>query len=661
MRSVTFMGHLVTSPPYQSDRAAFGAPYPAAAVAIATLYGAVLAVLKWIPVNDALTFIPVLWIVVRLLDHAAPSVRGLALHLVTQIFVLAWIFHLWTLGYEGRNAVFGGILPWSDSHDYYSSALGLIHGDPMIYAAKRPIFAAVLAALLRLFDGNLRLPLLLFAMVGAWTIALATLEIWKTHGWRAAFLVCALLLLSERQWAGFIQTEHVGLPLGLIGFVLMWRAVARRDENSLWLAAAGLFAITVALMARAGPFFILPALALWAARELPGGRWKLVGVAGLAVLAGVMVHETVQLTTAAGETFNDYPAIAYGLMHGKDFTFLAAAHPELAGMSDAARTALSWKLVMGEAIAHPLLLIGGLVRSFLDLFVTPNGLFGFVWRNPDDIVLENGAAVHAALSHYGLMGPLILWYRSEGLYSVLNAAAMGALAAAFVVATVWALVALYRRPADAFATMLRYAVAGVLLSAPFTPPWITSSHQVEVATLAFLAAVPATIFAGPLPAAFPVPSWRLALAPAGFAAALLLGVALLRWAPVQAPMCRASPVVQIYPSTMVRVTPERSLSLHDKARADLAQSMLYLARHNQDLTSSVGPYLEDGTVYVAAYDACDGRSKLLVDDRGLLDLNQGWQTPPLCALGSRDVMRVGVCPLQRRRKRRPAGASSPRT
>ena len=84
-------------------------------------------------------------------------------------------------------------------------------------------------------------------------------------------MVYALLLLSERQWAGFVQTEAIGLPLGLIGFTLIWRATAGREADpakARLLAVIGLFAISVALMARAGPFFILPALAIWCAWRL---------------------------------------------------------------------------------------------------------------------------------------------------------------------------------------------------------------------------------------------------------------------------------------------------------------------------------------------------------------------------------------------------------
>ena len=623
-----------------------------AAVLIAVLYAIVLAILKCLPVNDALTLAAAIWSIFLILERCTLRTRILALHVATQVLVLAWVVHLWTLGYEGRNAVFGGILPWSDSYDYYNDALRLVHGNLMEYGSKRPIFPTVLAALLRLFDGNLRAPLLLFAAFAAWTVALATSEVWKTHGWRAAIVVYALLLLSERQWAGFVQTEAIGLPLGLIGFMLIWRATAGREAEpakARLLAVIGLFAISVALMSRAGPFFILPALATWCAcRLLPADvRWpkrlKFFGVASLALIAGVAVHQAVLHLTANGATFGDYPAIAYGLLHGQDFTLLAAAHPHLATLAGSARVHEAWQIVLADATAHPLLAVGGLAQSFADLFVSRAGLFGFVWRNPDDILLENGAVLRASIAQHGIVGPLYLWVGSLGLYSLLNAVAMAIFAVAFVVATVVAIVALYRRRGDAFATLLRYAITGVLLSAPFTPPWITSSHQIQTATLAFLAAVPAIMLLGKTQAAQRPVSRRLILVPVGFGLALLLVAALLRLAPLRLPICQPATgdVMRLYPSTIVSVVPARTLNLRERAGADLFYSIQYLRRHNQTFTESIVPFLKDGTIYVAAYDACDNRTKILIDDSRALNLsNREWQNVSAWPLAEPNVMHV---------------------
>jgi hypothetical protein len=222
---------------------------------------------------------------------------------------------------------------------------------------------------------------------------------------------------------------------------------------------------------------------------------------------------------------------------------------------------------------------------------------------------------------------------------------MAIFAVAFVIATVVAIVALYRRHGDDFTTLLRYAIAGVLVSAPFTPPWITSSHQVQTATLAFLAAVPATMLLGRARTACQPISRRLILLPIGIGLALLLAATLLRLAPLHPPVCQRTNVrvVQLYPSTIVSVVPARTLNLRERARADLFYSIRYLKRHNQGFTASIVPFLKDGTVYVAAYDACDNRTKILVDDSRSLNLsNRDWQDVTARPLAEPKVMRVTV-------------------
>src|SRR5690606_30128791 len=114
--------------------------------------------------------------------------------------------------------------------------------------------SVALSALLRVTNGDLRVSFVLMALAGAWATAIAALEVWKTHGYRSALLVYLLLLFIERRWTGFVQTEHFGLPLGAIAFVLVWRAHYARKARaskaaSPLLVLAALFALTLALVA----------------------------------------------------------------------------------------------------------------------------------------------------------------------------------------------------------------------------------------------------------------------------------------------------------------------------------------------------------------------------------------------------------------------------
>ncbi|WP_394826956.1 hypothetical protein [Pendulispora albinea] len=634
-------------------------------IALALVYGVILAVLKWVPRYDCMVAMLMLAAVFRLLD-GNPR-RALALHAITQILLVSFLVHLWTLGYEGRNAIVGGILPVSDSNGYYDDALRLVFGERFLeHSSKRPLFATVLAGFLRLSGSSLRVALLLFALASAWAVARASLEVWRTHGAKSAFVVYAILFFFERRWTGFIQTEQLGLPLGVIGFVLFWRAHARDARGTPgrereWLVYAGLSAISLALMARAGAFFVLPALLWWAARPFSGKeRLRVLAMGSAAALAPYAVHSAVLHFVGNGVTFSDYPAIFYGLVHGEDYTYLFQTHPTLAELPVSDRVAATWKIVFDEARAEPLQVLAGFVKSGAGLFTSPYGMFSYVWTNPDDLALEDAAAVRAAMASDGLLGPLLLWRRTFGIYSLLNAGAMGLLGGAFVLGALYALYVVFvRARRDPELSLLRHAMAGVLLSAPFTPPWITSGQQVQTATLAFVAALPAVILGsrrtwpdGASPrtsadaqrGAAPNDARRsrdpLIYVPAVFVGVVASIVAWMRLWPERLPVCAApgEHLVLPFEGTAVEVEPERSLRFRGKAISDLRFSLGYLGKHNPEIADSVSPYVQAGTVYVSVFDACDARAKIVIDDAHRVELAPSWRKLEATPLASPRVL-----------------------
>lgn len=613
---------------------------PLVCIAAAASYGILLAVAKAVPRYDCIALPIVLWLVFRRLDDATPRGRAFGLHGVTLVLLGSFLLHLWTLGYEGRNAVFGGILPWSDSYDYYGDSLRLLHGDRFAeVGSKRPLFSVALAAILRVNGGDLRIAFVVFAVVGAWATALASLEVWKTHGYRSALVVYLALLFIERRWTGFVQTEHFGLPLGAIAFVLVWRANAMRGDPSAHararrLVLAALFALTLALLARTGSFFVLPALGLWAARTfLPRDRRRRLGflaVAGGVVLAGFAENRAIVAAAGSGVMFSDYPGIVYGMMHGKGFDHLGRKHPELSALPIGERVPAAWGVVRSEAKERPTLLAGGLLRSGAGLFVSPSGMFGYAWTNPDDHVLEDTPAVRASMREHGMvLGPLLLWRERLGLHSLLNAGAMALLGVALVVSSLGAAYVVFvRRRRDPELSLLRWSFAGILLSAPFLPPSITSGQQTQTATMAFAAALPAVVFLArrDRAAARPGPYTRLVLAPPAIGAALALAVVWMRVAPARPPPCGAEEhLVRVFSTTDVEVAASRPsvLAVRTNAEADLRASLPLLSKHNGELVRSVTPFIRPGTRYVFAYDACDSRAKVLVDDARALPASAG--------------------------------------
>ncbi len=598
------------------------------------------AILKWVPHYDCIVFVLVVLAAFRALEMLDPRPRTIALHALTQVLVFAYVVHLWTLGYEGRNAVLGGTMPMSDSFDFFEDALRLWHGERFGEpASKRPFFPSLLAVLLGLTGGSLRAALVPFAIAAAFTTALATNAVWKTHGWRSAFFVWLLLFFFDRRWAGFVQTEHVGFPLGLIGFTMIWRANALIDarppdeiedserSRATKLVLSGIACLAIGLMARAGAFFILPAIALWGARALASKRnerLRFLAFAAGAMAVGWGGHKVLLALTGQGVTFSDYAGIFYGMMHGQDYTFLHERHPELPALAVHERVPAAWKIILAEAKAEPSKVIIGFFKSGIGLFTHPNGMFGYVWRNPDDSALENAALMREVMKNEGLLGPLFHWRRTLGTYSLLNSLPMGVMAVVFVLGTAWStFVVLVRKRKERSLSLLRWAIAGVITSAPFTPPWITSGQQVQTVTLAFVAALPAVVLFGrPDDAELPEPerTWpRIVFFPIAFVAIVLALVGALRASPAARPQCGegTARVVRIFPGTMVDVEENRSLSFRKKGIRDLEYAMTFLTRHNRD-ARSIAPHVKVGTRFVAGFDACDAKAKIVIDEHAAI-------------------------------------------
>ena len=120
--------------------------------------------------------------------------RTWALLAVTATLQVALLLHLWDLGYEGRTAVIGGIIPWSDAAGYLSDAERFLHGE-RLRDASRPFYSVFLGTLLRLTGNDLRRSLLLIVLLDAAAITLVTRELWRTHGVKAAGVAWLVLFL----------------------------------------------------------------------------------------------------------------------------------------------------------------------------------------------------------------------------------------------------------------------------------------------------------------------------------------------------------------------------------------------------------------------------------------------------------------------------------
>ncbi|MCX5732864.1 MAG: hypothetical protein NTW68_00865 [candidate division NC10 bacterium] len=409
---------------------------------------------------------------------ATPALMGFLL-----LLCLLVLYGMWEAGLSDFHMI-GGLLPYFDAKWYLTDALRLLHGQRFsTISSRRPLFSALLTALLYVTDGNLPLVLIALTLLSGAAIGLVVREVQRSAGSAAGMWMLLCLFLFYRRFIGATLTEQLGLPLGCLAFCLLWRgAMAARSD----LAMAGVFVLSLALNARAGAFLVLPAVVLWSARIRSGPRRQAlkiilggtVAAAGGFAVNGLILH-LVGIPSAA---FSNFAYVLYGLVFGGDWTLAMRQHPELAGLPDLDQTRHMLGLAIAEIRAHPIVLLTGCVRAWSDFFfAAPGGWFSFLqYRSPEWATFREAGAT-------GSLGALSLFREAVRLldtsFQTVWIVALNVLAGAGAVVA-W----LNRRSAPA--GLLIAVGVGILLSVPFAPPWDADNMRAYAATMPFVISFP---------------------------------------------------------------------------------------------------------------------------------------------------------------------------
>jgi len=354
--------------------------------------------------------------------------RWLGLAGTLLIFLLP-LLGLWAQA-ESEQYVLLGMFPINDAHGYYQGALHLLNSGALgDFAARRPLFPALLASFLRLTGGHLPGAIFLIVLLAALAAYLLGAEVRRMYGVGAAVLVLWITFVFYRHFAGSLLTENLGFACGAAGFALLWRGMYDRRARDV---LVGVFLLSLGLNARAGAFFLLPVLVLWAAWYLGAGRfsWRYFALGVAAVGAGFAVNELVYRLASPAHTvlFSNFSYTLYGLvMGGKGWGQIWIDYPELKTWVEPQLSRQIYALCWQAFLSNPFNTVVGAGRAWADFFSTGfHGMFGFLGR-PD-----RWASVFLyALSLLGL---------AEGL-----------------------------RRKDAAARLLLAALAGVVASVPFVP------------------------------------------------------------------------------------------------------------------------------------------------------------------------------------------------
>ena len=364
---------------------------------------------------------------------------------------------LWASG-QSQSTILSGMIPLFDAGSYYTDALRLMNGDAFsIFSARRPLFASLLAVLLSITGRNLMASLAIITAITGLACYFTAREIQRTHGAEIAVFILMTLFLFNRAHSGISMSESLGLTLGTLGFGLLWRGASTKSLFYIW---AGFFSTTLALNARAGAFFMLPILILWAGwllRENKLISWKALFISASAVVLGFVFNLALTRLVAvpSGVPFANFSYTLYGLASGgKSWAYVFEAHPEVLAIQEPEQSKRIYQLAFELIRANPLQAAQGALFNWKMLFSNS-------WYNI-----------------YAYLGG------ENWIITVITRWSMYALCVVGIFAWI-------RNRKDPIQSLIMASVIGVFISVPFLPPTDAYRMRPYAASIIIFAALPA--------------------------------------------------------------------------------------------------------------------------------------------------------------------------
>jgi hypothetical protein len=399
---------------------------------------------------------------------------------------------LWASG-QSQSTVLNGLIPLFDAETYYMDALRLMNGSPFsIFSARRPLFGSLLAVVLTLTGRNLMVALAVLTAMTGLACYFTAREIQRTHGAEIAVFILMVLFLFYRAHSGISMSENLGVLLGTLGFGLLWRGASTKSLPYIWI---GLLATTLALNARAGAFFMLPLLILWAgwllrenrftqsanaslpritqifAKPLKNPRefvksaargfdfisWKALFVSASAVVLGFALNLALTRLVAvpSGVPFANFSYTLYGLASGgKSWFYVFESHPELSAIREPEQSKRIYQMAFELIRSDPLQTVQGAIFNW-------KMLFSDSWYNIYSYLGGENWKL-AVATRWGMFALCLL-----GIFA-------------------WA-----RNRKDPILSLVLVAALGVFVSVPFLPPTDAYRMRPYAASIVILAALPA--------------------------------------------------------------------------------------------------------------------------------------------------------------------------
>ena len=403
--------------------------------------------------------VPLLFIIL-LLSFNVSGWQGKLFSLIATLSVFALaLAGVWASGHT-QSVSISGLIPLYDAQAYYIDSLRVLAGRSILeFSAARPLFTDVLATLLAISHHNLMIALAIFTAINAVACYFASQELQSTHGSLAAvFLLIFLFLYYRYRTIGTVMSENLGFPLGVLGVTQIWRGIT---NNSYRLVLYGLLINTVALNARPGAFFILPAILLWGSWYFSkpdrhfSWQFFLLGTGAIGVGFALNFAIIRLLGTPSSVPFSQFSYALYGLASGgNSWSYVFKVHPELFKLLEPEKTQTIYNLTFELIRDHPALILQGAFHNWSILFSNS-------WYNVFSFV---GGENH-------LVNSMTRW----GLYFL----------------CVLGFIKWIRNVANPYTSFIMAATVGALISVPFVPPADSYGMRLYAASIMIFGLPPA--------------------------------------------------------------------------------------------------------------------------------------------------------------------------
>lgn len=351
---------------------------------------------------------------------------------ITLVFFALPLSYLWTSGFSVKNII-GGIVPYKDGFHHFNNAQLLFSGKLIpSWNLYRPMFSGFLSSLLLLTQQNMKWAIAILVALTGICIYYSGRRAYNSLGAPAASIYLTLLYFYIQPFIGRLSTEWLGLALGCLAFIQLWKAARTLKISDLLF---GIVILMASASARAGAFIVFPLLAIWSGWFFINKKRFSIPVAGIAtvtILVSFLLANKVysqQVVEPGGSTFSNFAYVIYShVMGGTSWNHARIDLGYKISPEEIYRAALQ------EFLDHPISIFIAIPKTYRDFFI-PSGIGIFNFRS-------SGWTKWLDIMMWGLM--LILLF--------------------------WGFIKSVKKQKSSFSILLVTVFIGIFLSIPFLPP-----------------------------------------------------------------------------------------------------------------------------------------------------------------------------------------------